>query len=75
MLIYAGSRGYLDKVPVNRVQDAKGVLLDFLRDEHGEIRNAIIESNQLDEATETKLKAVLDQFVIRWQETEGKKAA
>ena len=75
MLIYAGSRGHLDKIPVNRVQDAKGVLLDFLRDEKSEIRNAIIESNQLDEATETQLKQALDEFNVRWQETEAKKAA
>jgi F-type H+-transporting ATPase subunit alpha len=73
MLIYAGSRGYLDKIPVNRVQEAKGVLLAFLRDEKSEIRNAIIQSSQLDEATETKLKTALDEFVVRWQETEAKK--
>lgn len=73
MLIYAGSRGYLDKVPVNRVQETKGVLLDFLRDEHSEVRNKIIESNQIDDATEAALKKALEQFAVRWQETEAKK--
>lgn len=73
MLIYAGSRGYLDKVPVNRVQDAKIELIAFLRDEHSEIRNAIVQSNQLDEATEGLLKKALEQFASRWQETEVKK--
>ncbi len=72
MLIYAGSRGYLDKVPVNRVQEAKGELLAFLRDEKSEIRKAIIESNQLDEATEGLLKKALEEFAARWQETSAK---
>lgn len=74
VLIYAGSRGYLDKIPVNRVQDAKGILLQFLKDEHGTIRQAIIDSNQLDEATETGLKKALEEFAIRWQQTEAKQA-
>ncbi len=73
MLIYAGSKGYLDKIPVNRVQEAKGILLQFLKDEKSEIRNAIINSNQLDEATEAGLKKALEEFGVRWQETETKK--
>lgn len=73
VLIYAGSRGYLDKIPVNRVQETKGILLDFLRDEKNSIRQAIIDSNQLDEATETALKQALEQFIVRWEQTEAKK--
>ena len=73
MLIYAGGRGYLDKIPVNRVQESKGILLSFLRDEKSEIRKAIIDSNALDDATEELLKKALEEFVVRWQETEAKK--
>jgi F-type H+-transporting ATPase subunit alpha len=75
MLIYAGSRGYLDKIPVNRIQEAKSVLVEFLRHEKSEVRNAIIQTSQLDEATEASLKKALDEFVVRWQETEAKKSA
>jgi F0F1-type ATP synthase alpha subunit len=58
---------------VNRVQDAKGVLLEFLRHEKNEVRQAIIDSNQIDEATETNLKKALEEFVARWEQTEAKK--
>jgi F-type H+-transporting ATPase subunit alpha len=73
MLIYAGSRGYLDRIPVNRVQDSKGILLQFLREEKNDIRQAIIDSNQLDDATEAALKKALEEFNVRWQDTEAKK--
>ncbi len=67
ILIYAGSRGYMDKVPVPQVQGVKGELLNFIRDSKSDIRKAIIDSNQLDEATEGNLKKALEEFFGRWQ--------
>ena len=49
------------------------MLLAFLRDENGDIRNAIIQSSQLDDATEGLLKKALEKFAARWQETSAKK--
>jgi F-type H+-transporting ATPase subunit alpha len=71
--IYAGGKGYFDKVPVPRVQEAEKVLLAFMREEKSEVRDAIIKSGQLDEATENALKAALDEFAKRWQDAHATK--
>ena len=70
--IYAGGKGYFDKVPVTRVSEAEKVLHAFIRDEKHEVRDAIIKTGVLDEATETALKAALDEFAKRWQDAHAK---
>jgi F-type H+-transporting ATPase subunit alpha len=71
--IYAGGKGYFDLVPVNRVQEAEKVLQLFMREEKSEVRDAIIKTGQIDAATETSLRAALDEFAKRWQDTQAKK--
>ena len=39
--IYAGTNGYFDKVPVNKVAEAEKGLLEYMRQEKSEIRNEI----------------------------------
>ena len=71
--IYAGSKGYFDKVPVPRVQEAESHLLRFMREEKSEARDALVKSGALDETTEGLLKAALEEWRTRWAVTEGKK--
>ena len=64
--IYAGTRGYLDKVDVTQVDEAEKQLIQFMTDEKSEVRNAIIESKAVDGDTEDALKAALEEFQTRW---------
>jgi len=70
--IYAGTKGYFDKIPVADVAEAEQVLLQFLREEKSEVRNAIIDSKELSADTETALKAALAEFVRRWDAAHAK---
>ena len=62
-VIYAGVNGYLDKVPVAKVQRFEDQLLDDLRAGNSEILDKIAQTGQLDDDTEKKLKGVLDDLV------------
>jgi F-type H+-transporting ATPase subunit alpha len=73
--IYAGGKGYLDNVPVNRVQEAEKLLQTFMREEKHEIRDALTKSGVLDDATEAQLKTALEEFVKRWDAANPKKAS
>ncbi len=55
--IYAGTKGGFDHVPVNRVAEAEKALLTFIREEKSEIRDAIVNTGQLSDETEERLKA------------------
>ncbi|HEY9536202.1 MAG TPA: F0F1 ATP synthase subunit alpha [Kiloniellaceae bacterium] len=61
-VIFAGVRGYLDKVPVNQVTAFEAQLLAKLRAEGADILGAIRSEQVISEATEGKLKALLDGF-------------
>jgi F-type H+-transporting ATPase subunit alpha len=61
-VIFAGVRGYLDKIPVNQVTAFETQLLAKLRAEGGEILGAIRKEQVISEATEAKLKSFLDGF-------------
>ncbi|MBX5476122.1 MAG: F0F1 ATP synthase subunit alpha [Clostridia bacterium] len=60
--IYAGTKGYLDDLPVERVQEFERGLLSFLRAERPEILKAIREEKQISDATETKLREAIETF-------------
>ena len=61
-VIFAGVRGYLDKVPVNQVTAFEAQLLAKLRAEGKEILEAIRKEQVISDATEEKLKSFLDSF-------------
>ena len=67
--IFAGTQGFFDAVPVNRVAEAERELLRFMREEKSEVRNAIIESKNISDDTEKALRAALDEFRKRFAES------
>ncbi|MBB3474782.1 F0F1 ATP synthase subunit alpha [Sphingomonas sp. BK345] len=60
--IYAGTNGYLDKVPVADVTRYESAMLAFLRNDHADVLGAIRDTRELGKDTESKLKGALDQF-------------
>ncbi len=65
-VIFAGVRGYLDKMPKNRVQDFEKEFLRNLHADHGALLKTIRDTGKLDKAEEDKLVAVLDAFVKKF---------
>ena len=61
--IYAGTKGYFDTVPVNKVAEAEKLMLAFMREQKSEVRNRLIETRDLDATTEAGLKSALEEFV------------
>ena len=72
MSIYAGSKGYFDKVPVPQVQEAESNMLQFMRETKSEIRDALINTGVLDDKTESGLKAALEEWRKEWERTHTK---
>ena len=72
MSIYAGSKGYFDKVPVPQVQEAESNMLQFMRETKSEIRDALVNTGVLDEKTENALKAALEEWRKGWEQTHAK---
>jgi F-type H+-transporting ATPase subunit alpha len=60
--IFAGVRGYLDKVPVNDITRFEAAMLSELRTRHAEILESIRDKRELTADTEEKLKAFLEGF-------------
>jgi F-type H+-transporting ATPase subunit alpha len=58
--IFAGTNGYFDKVPVSKVADVEKELLQFIREQKSEVRDALIETETLDADA---LSAALGEFV------------
>src|SRR6201747_2389929 len=61
-VIWAGTNGYLDALPVNKVRAFEDGLLSLLRGKNIEILNSIRESRDLSDDTAGKLKAVVEGF-------------
>ncbi|GAM97163.1 ATP synthase alpha chain [alpha proteobacterium U9-1i] len=64
VLIFAGTRGYTDKVAVNDVRRYEGELVSWMRSKKSDILNDIRTKKEFDKAgtLEGKLKAALDEF-------------
>jgi F-type H+/Na+-transporting ATPase subunit alpha len=61
-VIYSGVNGYLDPLPVERVRAFEDGLLGTLRSRHADILEAIRSTRDLDDATNAKLKAVVEAY-------------
>ncbi len=60
--IFAGTRGYLDEVPVDQVTRFESEFLAQMRSKHGDLLAKIREAQKLDEETEKELGGILQQF-------------
>ena len=60
--IYAGTKGYFDKVPVDKVPEAEQELLRYMHDEKNEIWKQLDETKALSDELETQLKEALRHF-------------
>ena len=60
--LYAGTRGYLDALPVSAISRYQTELLARLHGDHQDLLDAIRTKKALDETLEGQLKAVLDAF-------------
>jgi len=67
MVIYAGTQGYADQVPLERVHPWEISLLRYLESSNPEIGDDIIEKKRITEETEAKLRSALDGFTNAWQ--------
>ncbi len=60
--IYAGVKGYLDKIEVEAVTRFEEALLTEVRNKHQAILKAIREEQEISDETDKKLKSLLDKF-------------
>lgn len=61
--IYVANKGYFDKVPVSRIQEAETELLDLIKTKHPDIRNSIAAAKEMSAEVEAKLNEVAKSFV------------
>ncbi len=62
LIIYAGTRGHLDKVPVAEVAKWEKEFLTFIRESKEEIWQEITDTGQIDDELYTKINEALDEF-------------
>ncbi len=67
IIIYAGTKGYCDHVPVAKMREYERALLNYMRLEHPEIGADIATRKELMKETEEALKAALEEFNRRWR--------
>jgi F-type H+-transporting ATPase subunit alpha len=61
-IIYAGTRGLLDDVPVEKVREFEQKLFQYLDATHPEIAKSILETNEISPEIEQKLDAAVRSF-------------
>lgn len=60
--IFAGSKGYFDKVPVDQVAQTEKDLVNFMKEQKSEVRDKLVNTGVLDDALEKDLIAALEEF-------------
>jgi F-type H+-transporting ATPase subunit alpha len=60
--IYAGTNGFLDAIPVNRVNEYEAQMLDYMRREHGDVLAEIRTSKKFEGEVADKTKSALEAF-------------
>jgi F-type H+-transporting ATPase subunit alpha len=64
--IFAGTKGFLDRVPVNQVREWEQSFLEFVHSSKQSLWDRIQEKNDLDNELEQEIRAVLKEFNERY---------
>ena len=67
MLIYAGTRGYLDQIPVDDITRWKESFLHYMNTARAEVGRTIMETHQFSDETEEQLRQALADFNASWE--------
>jgi F-type H+-transporting ATPase subunit alpha len=67
MVIFAGTQGFADVVPVEKMRDWEQALIKFLDTSYPEIGKNILEKRQIIPDTDKKLREALATFKASWQ--------
>ncbi len=62
MIIYAGSKGFLDKVPIKQVPSWEKQFLTYMKEQKPDVRNRLIKDKKLTPDNEKLLAAAIDFF-------------
>src|SRR5829696_7517333 len=62
MMIYAGTKGYLDDVPLTRIQQFQADFLTYVDQRAAGLRQTLADKKELTEPVEAQLKQALDDF-------------
>jgi F-type H+-transporting ATPase subunit alpha len=67
LVIYAGTRGHLDKVPVNEVQKWEKEFITFMNNQKPEVRDAIAEKQDLSDEIAKMIEDSIAEFQPQYQ--------
>ena len=73
MVIFAGTKGYIDKVPVKEVQTWEDQFLRFMRTEKAEVRNALTKTKKFTPDIEKQLGEAITAFQSRYAPPGGRR--
>ncbi|MUH05171.1 F0F1 ATP synthase subunit alpha [Commensalibacter melissae] len=68
VVLYAGTRGYTDEIPVNKIQEFEHQYIESMRSTGIEILNGIRDARQITKELEEKLAAFLKNFVAQFKQ-------
>jgi F-type H+-transporting ATPase subunit alpha len=74
MVVFAGTKGHLDKVPVKQVAAWEQQFLRFMREQKPEVRNALIKDRKFSKELEEKLTTAIQAFQPQFKASGNGKA-
>ncbi len=67
VVLFAGTQGYLDEVPVDQIRDWETAFLRFMEASHQDLLKDIAERKVITEETEARLREAIEAFNRGWQ--------
>jgi F-type H+-transporting ATPase subunit alpha len=67
MIIFTGTNGYVDNVPVERVREYEEQFLRYMATQYPEVGQVIAHEGQISEGTEGRLREALEMFNKSWE--------
>jgi len=66
MILFAGTNGYVDKVPVERVKEWQAAFLRFMDTQYPAVGQSVLAEKRVTEENEKKLCAAIEEFTRAW---------
>ncbi len=60
--IFAGVKGFIDDVPINKVREFESGLLEYIKDKHPQIREDVVTKKKIDDEFGGQLKQIIGDF-------------